>query len=658
MNQINFRPRRFWQRCLAAVLGCLTLLSVSAQAQQVTTLIQFTNNWRYDQLGRELGTLWRSNAFNDAAWTSGRGLLGDEFDTPFAYTAYAPISTPLVISSTVTTYFFRTTFAFGGPTNSLQLYVTNLVDDGCAIYLNGRLTGGVRMPPEYNATTLATGASTEGLFDVVALTNVFLRQGQNVLAVEVHQAATLSSDIMFGLKLAIHGPEQPLVITKQPVGQIVLEGETVSLQVAVSGGPVRFYWEKDGVEAGLDSSTFVRTSAQLGDSGNYRVICSNSLTVVTSSVVTLTVLTELSGPTVSAAIADNGFGPRSINIKFSENLVTASARNTNHYTVTRLGTARTVTITNVLYSSALGALLQLDANDPDWILFADYVVTINNVTDSRGNVIAPNTMVPVAWAYTTNLIRASRSWDFHASAIFEPEVFDEPWFDCDYVPGPWWGQGSGPFYGGLIAIPPCPTLGAPQTITGWQPEPILYRTTFSYPADWPASATLRLRTAFDDGLVLSLNGMEIYRNNVSGPAGSRVHTNSRSLTIINSANCITNINIPVTNLKPGSNCLAAAVVQSNGTDADSYFVLEVDSRVLFASVLPPEPLPVLQATSPDTNSLRLSWTGGGYALESSTNLNLGPASYPVGPWIPVPQMSNPYLWSFTNSPARFFRLKK
>ena len=87
-------------------------------------------------------------------------------------------------------------------------------------------------------------------------------------------------------------------------------------------------------------------------------------------------------------------------------------------------------------------------------------------------------------------------------------------------------------------------------------------------------------------------------------------------------------------------------------------MLEVDATVLLAPVLPPEPLPVLQTMSPDTNSLRLAWTGGGYALESSTTLDLGPASFPFGPWMPVPQMSNPYLWNLTNSPARFFRLKK
>ena len=647
---------RVWFTALFA--AALAALGVSkAGAQQVTTLIQFTNVWKYDQTGLELGTAWRTNDYDDSAWPSGPGLLGFE-DGLAPYQVHAPRLTPLTVSPAVTTFYFRTSFQFTGSLEGLTLFATNLVDDGCVIYLNGERVGGVRVPVSFNATTTFSGPTVEGQLDVVALTNLAaLRRGANQLAVEVHQSSALSADVMFGMKLVAVN-ETPLVITNQPQSQAVTLGDPVTFTVGVEGGPVWYRWQKGGVFLGSTSNSLVISAASPASAGNYQVVCTNTLTVVTSSVATLLVLADLNGPTVLSAIADNGFGPRSINIKFSEVLTTASVRNTNNYTVTRLGNTSTVAFTNVLYSAALGALLQLDANDPDWIPYADYVVTINNVTDSKGNVIAPNSTVPVSWAYTTNLVRAARSWDFHASAIFEPEVFEQPWFTGDYTPGAWWGQGSSPFYGGLISGPPCPALGAPQTITGWQPEPILYRTAFSYPADWPTSATLRLRTAFDDGLVLYLNGMEIYRNNVSGAAGSPVDGSTRSLTAVNPAPCLTNINIAVTNLSPGSNCLAAAVVQPTTTDADSYFVLEVDATALFTPALPPEPLPVLQATSPDTNSLRLAWTGGGYALESSTTLDLGPASFPFGPWMPVPQMSNPYLWNLTNSPARFFRLKK
>ena len=49
-------------------IGLVMLLAAPpAQAQQVTTLIQFTNVWKYDQTGAELGTGWRTNDFDDSA---------------------------------------------------------------------------------------------------------------------------------------------------------------------------------------------------------------------------------------------------------------------------------------------------------------------------------------------------------------------------------------------------------------------------------------------------------------------------------------------------------------------------------------------------------------------------------------------------------------
>src|SRR5262245_27781533 len=103
--------------CEVAVLCVICLVVLPASCQEITTLLEFTNVWKYYQSGLELGTDWRTDAYDDAFWPSGPGLLGFE-DTPYVYTSsHAPISTPLTISSTVTSYYFRTTFQFTGETN-------------------------------------------------------------------------------------------------------------------------------------------------------------------------------------------------------------------------------------------------------------------------------------------------------------------------------------------------------------------------------------------------------------------------------------------------------------------------------------------------------------------------------------------------------------
>ncbi len=203
-------PRNKGTRCrscflkLASLVFSVLLLPLGGQAssaEEVTTLIQFTNVWKYNDSGLDLGTAWRTNDYDDSAWPSGSGLLGYDSDTS-AYTLHAPIGTPLAISSTTTTFYFRAVFDFDGPIDGLTLIATNLVDDGCAIYINGIHVGGVRTPNDYNATTVFPGPFTEGQLDTVTLTDLSsLRQGSNLIAVEVHQSSATSSDLMWGMKL-------------------------------------------------------------------------------------------------------------------------------------------------------------------------------------------------------------------------------------------------------------------------------------------------------------------------------------------------------------------------------------------------------------------------------------------------------------------------
>ena len=236
---------RVWFTALFA--AALAALGVSnAGAQQVTTLIQFTNVWKYDQTGLELGTAWRTNDYDDSAWPSGPGLLGFE-DGLAPYQVHAPRLTPLTVSPAVTTFYFRTSFQFTGSLEGLTLFATNLVDDGCVIYLNGERVGGVRVPVSFNATTTFSGPTVEGQLDVVALTNLAaLRRGANQLAVEVHQSSALSADVMFAMKLVAVN-ETPLVITNQPQSQAVTLGDPVTFTVGVEGGPVWYRWQKGGV---------------------------------------------------------------------------------------------------------------------------------------------------------------------------------------------------------------------------------------------------------------------------------------------------------------------------------------------------------------------------------------------------------------------------
>ncbi|HTH49875.1 MAG TPA: lamin tail domain-containing protein, partial [Candidatus Limnocylindria bacterium] len=158
-------------------------------------LIALTNVWKYSESGDE-GTAWRDPGFSDAAWPSGPALLYVETSA-----LPAPKNTALTLGKP--TYYFRTHFSFPSNTAGAQLALQTVIDDGAIFWLNGQelhrlgMAAGVATYATY-ANRNVDNAVLEGPFDLPATALV---QGDNVLAVEVHQTGATSSDIVFGAAL-------------------------------------------------------------------------------------------------------------------------------------------------------------------------------------------------------------------------------------------------------------------------------------------------------------------------------------------------------------------------------------------------------------------------------------------------------------------------
>lgn len=171
----------------SAVLGATT--------NAPRNVLTFTNAWRYKQDGPAPAD-WRQPNFDDTAWPSGRGLLHVE-DAPLP----APKNTALVRTEGRMTYYFRTTFDFTGNPDGAALVLQTLVDDGFVLYLNGREIHRLGLDPAAPVTDVTpanrtvSDALVEGPF-TLPVTN--LVSGLNVLAAEVHQVNTTSSDIVWG----------------------------------------------------------------------------------------------------------------------------------------------------------------------------------------------------------------------------------------------------------------------------------------------------------------------------------------------------------------------------------------------------------------------------------------------------------------------------
>jgi hypothetical protein len=89
---------RFTKHCpiLVSCLGLLVLAG-SSKAQHRVRLVEYTNVWKYNDSGADLGTAWREPAYIDSAWPSGPGLFGVESNSPPPYPV--PLKTPLSSAS-------------------------------------------------------------------------------------------------------------------------------------------------------------------------------------------------------------------------------------------------------------------------------------------------------------------------------------------------------------------------------------------------------------------------------------------------------------------------------------------------------------------------------------------------------------------------------
>ncbi|MBN2476320.1 MAG: lamin tail domain-containing protein [Pirellulales bacterium] len=155
-------------------------------------LIAMDSVWSYDQSGAAADPNWNQPEFTPVpAWPSGPGVLGVEDST-----LPSPINTPLSLGSPqVMTYYFRTHFTLDADPASVVLTMSTLIDDGAIFYLNGQQVYQLGMGPPVRSVG---DADPEGPF---TLPTGSLRQGDNVLAVEVHQTSDTSSDVVFGMTL-------------------------------------------------------------------------------------------------------------------------------------------------------------------------------------------------------------------------------------------------------------------------------------------------------------------------------------------------------------------------------------------------------------------------------------------------------------------------
>jgi hypothetical protein len=159
--------------------------------------INDTTLWSYEVNGLELGTTWKDKGYDESAWPKGAALLADETGA-----TVETIRTPFLRGGFVT-FYFRTHFTWSGSLAGVSLRLRHVIDDGAICYLNGvevnRTDNMPTGPVDYLTVALIDHENAwQGPYSI-SPTNLVV--GDNVFAVEVHQNAGSSSDVVFGAEL-------------------------------------------------------------------------------------------------------------------------------------------------------------------------------------------------------------------------------------------------------------------------------------------------------------------------------------------------------------------------------------------------------------------------------------------------------------------------
>ena len=366
---------------LAVVIFLLDPASASAQG----LLIPRGAVWKYLDNGSNQGTAWKELGFNDSSWKSGPARFGFGGDGEVTTTSFGPDAN----NKYVTTY-FRKTFDVATPALVTALNLNLLRDDGAVVYLNGTEVRRDNMPTgTITPATFASGTipnADEQVYFPSTVPVSLLVSGNNVIAVEVHQANATSSDLSFDLDLRGANIPPSVGIASPSNNGSFAAGANITLTANAS--------DSDGTVLKVE---FFQGSVKLGEAakspfsvvwnnvleGTYTltsVAADNEGATTTSAPITITVL-DTSPPKLLSAVA----APDRVTLNFSKALATTSATDISHYSID----SGVRILTASFGSTPSSVILQTTslAAGPTFTL------TVNGIQDTAGNVVAPNSQV-------------------------------------------------------------------------------------------------------------------------------------------------------------------------------------------------------------------------------------------------------------------------
>ena len=173
-----------------------------ANQAETITIIDEGALWKYLDNGSDQQFEWIGIDFNDDSWDTGYAELGYGDNDEATIVSYGPDED----NKYITTY-FRKIFSINDAENIYDINIRLLRDDGAIVYLNGVEAIRDNMPQgavgHETPANDAVGFGQEETYFDWSVPGDLLMNGQNIIAVEIHQVDESSSDISFNLELSV-----------------------------------------------------------------------------------------------------------------------------------------------------------------------------------------------------------------------------------------------------------------------------------------------------------------------------------------------------------------------------------------------------------------------------------------------------------------------
>jgi len=164
-------------------------------SSSLLTMVPMGSNWKYFDGSAMPATNWNASSFSDELWKSGPAQLG-----------YGDAGIQTIISygndanKKYASAYFRKTINIDNLNLKTDFNISAFFDDGVVVYINGHEAGRSNMPSGTITYNTFSSAYNDGAQETFSVPLNFLKEGENLIAVEVHQCNSTSSDLAFDLQ--------------------------------------------------------------------------------------------------------------------------------------------------------------------------------------------------------------------------------------------------------------------------------------------------------------------------------------------------------------------------------------------------------------------------------------------------------------------------